>query len=198
MPWPSCNCSDSRRGDRRLPACTQGAAFDVTFHVGDPSLAAPVSWHAGSFTLRSRAGSGAPVAEPPLSKWEALYATPSHLAHTHAVPAAPPPLAAPFAATAGVVAVFLAWLAAVARLGLNAQWWPQSGTAAAVAASFQIALVATVGLSVYFWARLSLLDLLPALAVLGAVTLVLGHRALSQLADRRLSEEGGVKAAKIE
>jgi hypothetical protein len=181
---------------------TPGAwgAFDLQILVGDEGGVDPFVWTAGRVDVSEPAapeegGSGAAAAPSPA-------ATPTRPAlgplpefdHIRRPPArqAPAGLALVFS---GLALLPLAGLgAALHRLGaLRLRDLPASGSPLAAAAAFHACLAAGLGLALLFWTRLNLVQTLPLAGGLGLVTLVVGHRALSQHAAKRGS--GAAKKA---
>lgn len=69
------------------------------------------------------------------------------------------------------------------------QNFPKSPSLVVPVIGFHAGIGAILVLAAAFWVKLSLLQTLPILGLLAAVTVVVGHRALSGLAQERLNAE---------
>lgn len=83
------------------------------------------------------------------------------------------------------MALFLGLLVVLSRIaGGSLKGFPRTAGGALSAVGFHACLFGLLGLYLQFWARLSLLQLVPLLAVGGPVTAIFGYFALSHLASR--------------
>jgi hypothetical protein len=173
----------------RCAACVQGAKFDVTVFIGDPQVQT-IKWPIGSLTVLQRDGvHKVPPSKP--SKCELLYKAQPVITHMHRSIPRQPPMIVPLTATALVAVVLLAWLVLLFKSPLNLDALP-SGADFGVAVAFHVLLAAALSFAVWYWLRLTLIDALVPLAVLASAMVLVGHRALSTLADRRIAREGKV------
>ena len=172
----------------------QGPEHEVTLYVGDPQME-PLRWELGAVTVMQRGGAAkVPPAKPPRRSQQ--YQAKPEILHTHRREHQQPPAVVPLFASAAVLAPLVAWCALLARLPLNANALPAGPAARATAAAFHALIAAALAFAVYYWLRMRLLDALLPLAGLAAAMVLVGHRALSGLADRRIAREG--KAGKRE
>ena len=173
----------------------QGPELSVVFSVGDPSIK-PMQWDAGKLTIMHRNGK-VPVAEPPISKHDALFIVPPSRSHTFRPPQEQPPAAVPLLATAVTLLPLLGLLyVLVVKLGANLSALSMGGaSAAAFSVAFLGCIGATLCLGVAFWVKLRLVDLFLPLGGLAAFTVLVGHQALTRMADARMK---GDKARKAE
>ena len=167
-------------------AAAAWGAFDLQVLVGDAGGVTPYAWTVGRVDVSEPAapeeGGGAAAAPPPAAAQAGPLPDFDHLRR-------PPAREAPPAAALVFSGLMLAPLAglgvALHRLGaLRLRTLPASGGALAVAGAFHACLAAGLGLALLFWVRLNLVQTLPLAGGLGLVTLVVGHRALSQHAAR--------------
>lgn len=171
-----------------LPPAAPAAwgAFDLQVLVGDAGGAAPFTWTVGRVDVSEPAApeEGDPAASPAAA---ALGPLPD-FDHIRRPPARQAPAGAAVAFSALAVAPLVGLIVALGRLGaLRLRAFPASGGARAAAAAFHACLAAGLGLALLFWVRLTLVQTLPLVGGLGVVTLVTGHRALSQHAAARVA-----------
>lgn len=154
---------------------------------------APVTWSAGSLHVQARGGRG--LAKPAPAKRALQYQVPPDIAHMHSPEHQQPPAVVPLAGTALVAALLVAWLGALGKLDVNIKALPQGkGRLAAIA--FPALIAVALLFAVFFWIKLKLTEALLPVAGLAGLMVVVGHRALSSLAEARLAAES--KAAKAE
>lgn len=172
----------------------QGPELSVVFSVGDPSIK-PMQWDAGKITIMHRNGK-APIAEPAVSKHDALFIVPPSLSHTFRPPQEQPPRAVPLLATAVTLMPLLGlFYMLTVKLGANLSALTVGG---ASAAAFSVAFLGCIGaalcLGVAFWVKLRLVDLFVPLGGLAVVSVLVGHQALSRMADTRMMSDKARKA----
>ena len=171
----------------------QGHTFNVAFNVGDPQLASPLVWSVGELRVKQR--NGVDLVTPPVTKREQQYQVLPEISHLHR-PEQPQPLAVvPLGAIVVVMGVLASWLALIARMRLNLRGVP-SGLGGTAAAAFQALLAGALGFAVLYWMRWSLIDALGPIAGLAVLMVLVGHCALSSLAERRIASEA--KSSKVE
>lgn len=168
---------------RRLGNRVQGSLMSVAVHVGDPAMV-PLTVRLGSVTVVSRDGES-PVPPPPRSKFAAQFTTLPEITHLHRTAHQQPPAVVPFTAVALLLGVLAIWLLA----GLPTAGKPAPGSDSPVHSMFLGLLAATLVFAVWFWWRLTLLDVLLPLGGLAVAMLVVGHASLASLADRRLARD---------
>jgi hypothetical protein len=173
-------------------------AFDLQVLVGDAGGAEPYVWTAGRVDVSepaapeegsapSPAAAAASAARPPLGPLPDFD-------HVRRPPARRAPASFAIAASGVVLLPLFGLGVALHRTGaLALRGLPASGAPLAAAAAFHACLAAGLGLALLFWTRLNLVQTLPLAGGLGLVTLVVGHRALSQHAAKRGS--GAAKKA---
>lgn len=181
-----------RMTSQRSCARMQGPEHEVTVYVGDPQMA-PLQVALGAISIMQRGGA-AKVPPAKQSRRSAQYAAKPEILHAHRPEHQQPPALVPLAASVAVLAPLAAWLALLSRLPLNAKALPPGGTGRAAAGAFHALIAAALAFAVYYWLRMRLVDALLPLAGLAAAMVLVGHRALSGLAERRIAKEG--KAAK--
>lgn len=158
----------------------QSGEAEVLVSVGDSTLATPLQWHLGT---QNFAG---PVA--PLSQQDLLYAKPADILHTFRVEHKQPAAGKPILAALVTMVPLAVWLTALSSQKFSIQAGLRS--AGVSGQIFLGAIGATLGLAVYFWMRLSVIQLLWPLAGMVLVLVVSGHLGLSNLADARLALQG--------
>lgn len=148
----------------------------------------PLSAQMGSVTVLARDGAQ-PVPDPPLSKYDAQFATLPEIRHIHRPEHQQPHTIVPLTAVAILMAVLLAWL------GLLPRFAPRRvapGSKTASAAGFVVLLIATLAFAVWYWLRMTLLDALLPMAPLAVSMVLVGHTALANLASARIASESKV------
>lgn len=172
-----------------LPSDSPSAwgAFDLQVLVGDAGGATPYAWTVGRVDVSEPAapeegGSGPAAAATPASPAPGPLPDFDHLRRP---PAREAPAAAALVFSALVLTPLLGLAAALHRLGaLRLRTLPASGPALVAAGAFHACLAAGLGLALLFWLRLNLVQTIPLAGGLGALTVIVGHRALSQHAAR--------------
>lgn len=172
----------------------QGPELSVVFSVGDPSIK-PMQWDAGKITIMHKSGQE-PIAEPPVSKHDTMFTVPPSLSHTFRAPQEQPPAAVSLLATAVTVLPLLGlFYVLIVKLGANLSALTVGG---ASAAAFSVAFLGCIGaalcLGVVFWVKLKLVDLFLPLGGLAVFTVLVGHQALSRMADARMLSDKARKA----
>jgi oligosaccharyltransferase complex subunit delta (ribophorin II) len=164
------------------------------FSLGDPTIK-PVQWDAGKITIMHRSGK-APIDEPPTSKHDAMFTVLPYLSHTFRPPQAQPLAAIPLLATALTLVPLLGlFYVLTAKLGANFSALSGGSTSgAAFSVAFLGCIAGALCLGVVFWVRLKLVDLFPVLGGVAVVTVLVGHQALSKMADARMSKEKARKS----
>lgn len=170
-------------------ACVQGPEVSVLFSVADPR-SKPMQWDAGKITIMHRNGQS-PIAVPPMSKHDAVFAIPPSLSHTFREPHEQPPAVVPLTATAFTVLPLLVLFYVLSvKLGANLSALSVGGaSAAACSVAFLGCIGATLCLGVAFWVKLRLVDLFVPLGALALVTVLTGHQALSKMAEARMQKD---------
>lgn len=162
-------------------------AFDLQVLVGDAGGAEPYVWTAGRVDVSEPAApeEGAAASPSPAAARPVLAALPD-FDHIRRPPARQAPAGLAIVFSALTLLPLAGLFIALHRAGaLNLRTFPASGGPLAAAAGFHACLAAGLGLALLFWTRLNLVQTLPLAGGLGLVTLVVGHKALSQHAAKR-------------
>ena len=163
----------------------QGNTFAVKVNVGDPGME-PLQWTLGSVGVKQR--NGVDLVVPQLSKREQQYQPQPEITHMHRPEHKQPVAVVPLATSALVIACLAVWLMALSKFHLNLKGVPQ-GRGRAAAGAFQVLLAGALMFAVWFWAKMTLIDALLPMAGIAVATVVVGHRALSALADKRIARQ---------
>ncbi|KAI8473224.1 MAG: Oligosaccharyltransferase subunit Ribophorin II-domain-containing protein [Monoraphidium minutum] len=174
-----------------------GGKYAVTLLLGDPAAPKGVRWELGSATLAmsSEGGAASPAYKSALV--QPMTNVLPNIAHIFRSPEKRPPavVSLAFAGLAfAPLALLVLYLAATGGLALPN--FPAGG-GGLWALLFHGGIAALLGLYWLFWTRLNLAQTLPAALGVGAFTAAAGYKALSALADARLSQErAGATVAK--
>lgn len=155
----------------------RGGLYELALLVGDAAVANPIDWRLGQVDVP--AGRADAVAAPAGAKPE--------IRHQFRAPEKHPLALIPVAFAALQVALFLGLVWAMVSgkgLGVRFRGLPNTAGGAVAALGFHGGLFGILALYLLFWLRLSLLQLIPLLAVAGLVTAVFGYALLSHLASR--------------
>eukprot|EP00898_Chlorokybus_atmophyticus_P001027 jgi/Chlat1/1925/Chrsp153S02252 len=162
--------------------------YAVDLLVGDTYMDNAFRWRLGMLNLTLPAAPPEAVL-PPLPDRESAAARLGPLpgiAHMKREPSKRPPVWLSSVFTGLVAIPILGLVAALANVGVNFKAFPTSGLSFLGAVGFHAGIVSIVLLYVAFWLKLNLLQTLPILLVLGVITAIFGHKALSDLADTKL------------
>lgn len=158
----------------------RGGVYDLTLLVADAAIVNPTQWTFGKIdvTADSQLWKGQPTARPEIHH---VFRKPDKRTH----PVIPVFFAILQVAALGVLLAAL-WHITGARLGAL----PQTAGGWAAAAAFHGCLAAVLLLLLAFWVNLTILEMLPLMAVIGPLTagsgyLLLSHLATSQFRDSR-------------
>lgn len=162
----------------------QGGTVDVSIAVGDAAIK-PLQWQAGVVGILDRSGDSLIPNPTPTRHWAQFEKLPP-LQHTFRPDQASLPAVVPIIASS-VVAMPLVMLCYMLFVKMESNI---SGISDSIYSLLFVAgIAATLGLGVWFWIRMRLMDLFMPLGGLSLFMVVVGHQALRRIADKRLASE---------
>lgn len=163
--------------------------MQLSVAVGSTNMKS-IQWQAGEFGLLDRSGENVLPVPPPTRHW-AQFEVPPPLQHTFRPVQPALPAIIPLVASSIVVApLLLLCFVLFVKLGTDVTGLFDS----MFSILFVAGISATVGLGVWFWMRMRLVDLFPPLAGLAVFLVFTGHQALRGIADKRLASDKELKA----
>ncbi|PSC69378.1 dolichyl-diphosphooligosaccharide-glycosyltransferase subunit 2 [Micractinium conductrix] len=161
----------------------QSGAFAAALLVGDLRASEPVQWELGSVeVLHAPQDDGSQPEAGPHRAVDALFQPLPEIRHMHRAPERRAPAAVSLLFTGVVAAPLAAFLLLALRAGANVKAFPTDGAGFLLAVAFHGGLAAICALYLLFWLRLNLMQTLPILAVLAALTAGFGSNLLARLA----------------
>ncbi|KEH42508.1 putative dolichyl-diphosphooligosaccharide--protein glycotransferase [Medicago truncatula] len=158
--------------------------YDIELTVGDAVMENSFSRLLGhvELDLPEAPEKAARPPAPPVDPYS-RYGPKAEINHIFRAPEKRPPQKLSLVFLGLILLPFIGFLVGLLRLGVNLKNFPGSTVPATFATLFHLGLAAILLLYVLFWLKLDLFTTLKTLGLLGAFTMIVGHRILSHLAS---------------
>lgn len=168
----------------------QSGAYEAALLVGDTRTAHPLLWTLGEVeVLHPPLDDGSQPQAKPYRAMDSLFRPLPEIKHMHRSPERRTPAIVSLAFTAVVLAPLAAFTVLALMAGANIKAFPTDGAGFLSAAGFHGGLAAIQGLYLLYWLHLNLMQVLPILCALAAVTAAFGHSTLGHLSKLRQKQE---------
>ncbi|KAL4853920.1 Dolichyl-diphosphooligosaccharide--protein glycosyltransferase subunit 2 [Chlorella vulgaris] len=162
----------------------QSGAYTAAIIVGDTRAAQPLLWTLGEVqVLHAPLDDGSQPAAAPYRAIDRTHKPLLEIVHMHRLPERRAPAVVSVLFTLVAAAPVAIYVAVALQMGANLKGFPSGGGFLA-AAGFHLGLLSILGLYLLFWLRLTMVQTLPMLAVLSAVTAAFGSTTLKQATGR--------------
>ena len=152
---------------------TLGGKYQATILIGASQPKAAIEWAIGELTVLHRPGPDGNQPPVSLSAFESVSKPKPEIEHMHRVPEKRPPAIISLAFTLVAIAPTVAFVLVAIQLGANLKGLKASNVVYTVV--FHGGIGAILATYVLFWLRLNLMQTLPVLLVLEALTLGVGR-----------------------